>query len=875
MSKKIFGGILHDGKVLNVVGVKGDTGQTGATGPKGEQGEQGDSFTYDDFTAEQLEALRGPQGEQGLQGLQGLQGEKGDPFTYSDFTPEQLEALKVKGDKGDKGDSAVYNPDDPDTPDFEMASTTGQSTTKAMTQKAVTDELRRVETFSETQVTPSGGRNSIINTSGNWQRGASAYKNCYITPVLPNRTYRIVKGAYPFQIMLLTNNDVTADSPAPFATGETYRDFVSDSEILVTTPSDAAYMYISHLDGSSSSNAYDRTPSYIALIEYIKEHISGIDGAFGDIDEKLDDINGTTEFSYTDRTRYNGYQVGATVTVSTNIANTAGAKVPCSPGDTFVINGTGYDAARLYAFTDENNVIISVCSANITRENFTIHAPEGASFLYSNVDTRNSYSNVVRYNGKLERRLMNVEAITASISDKVSGILTKEEISFWSPKRYGGATLGNSITVESSTVGYAARKIACQPGDTFLLTSTGADNFRLFYWLDEEEICIDRSLPNVSVNDFLLVAPPNAAWLIVNCYPSSAPHTLYKIDGLAKDIEENKPTRDTMKVLYGNSLHKEKVSSIRFSAPSVTESRGNTLTLLHFSDLHDNFNTARRVMEYQKLYASYIDDVINTGDSMFTHYSGEYIFSAAWAHYNDFGKNILTVIGNHDSRANDDSSWYTNAGINCYNKFIAPSVENWGVTQPEDADTSGKCYYYKDYTDKGIRLIVLDNMVMEGENYDENQITWFQDVLADALANNLAVVGAKHYSAHVTPFEGAWHERNATDTSACSVFYDAVDTFIGNEGKFICWISGHTHYNVLGTVDSHPNQLSIAVGSCAVDNYQYSTREGAAQDCFNLISFDTTQKRIKVLRVGNTIDWKLRKHEMLCINYNTKTIISQ
>lgn len=202
-------------------------------------------------------------------------------------------------------------------------------------------------------------------------------------------------------------------------------------------------------------------------------------------------------------------------------------------------------------------------------------------------------------------------------------------------------------------------------------------------------------------------------------------------------------------------------------------------------------------------------------------------------------------------------------------------MENWGVTQPENADTLGKCYYYKDYPEKGIRLIVLDNMVMEGENYDESQITWFQEVLADALDNNLAVVGAKHYSCHVVPFEGAWHERNCVDMSACNVFYNAVDSFISNGGSFICWICGHSHYNVLGTVENHPNQLNITVGSCSVDNYQYTTREGAAQDCFNLISFDTTQKRIKVLRVGNTIDWKLRKHEMLCINYNTKTIISQ
>lgn len=61
----------------------------GATGLKG------DPFTFEDFTAEQLEAIRGPQG------LTGETGEKGDPFTYDDFTEEQLESLKVKGDKGD------------------------------------------------------------------------------------------------------------------------------------------------------------------------------------------------------------------------------------------------------------------------------------------------------------------------------------------------------------------------------------------------------------------------------------------------------------------------------------------------------------------------------------------------------------------------------------------------------------------------------------------------------------------------------------------------------------------------------------------------------------------------------------------------------
>ena len=58
---------------------------------------------------------------------------------FSDLTA--ADKAELKGDKGDQGDSAVYDPSSPDAPDFVMANTTGQSTTKAMTQKAVTDAI--------------------------------------------------------------------------------------------------------------------------------------------------------------------------------------------------------------------------------------------------------------------------------------------------------------------------------------------------------------------------------------------------------------------------------------------------------------------------------------------------------------------------------------------------------------------------------------------------------------------------------------------------------------------------------------------------------------------------------------------------------------
>jgi endonuclease YncB( thermonuclease family) len=85
---------------------------------RGPKGDQGHAFTYEDFTAEQLEALRGPKGADGTmtfadltaeqkESLRGPAGKDGAPFTYEDFTAEQLEALR--GSKGADGAAATIN----------------------------------------------------------------------------------------------------------------------------------------------------------------------------------------------------------------------------------------------------------------------------------------------------------------------------------------------------------------------------------------------------------------------------------------------------------------------------------------------------------------------------------------------------------------------------------------------------------------------------------------------------------------------------------------------------------------------------------------------------------------------------------------------
>ncbi len=86
-------------------------------GDKGDPGEKGEPFTYDDFTPEQLNGLKGDGSkvtdvttlENGnvqvtfndSTTVEIPKGDKGDSFTYDDFTESQLQALK--GPKGDTG----------------------------------------------------------------------------------------------------------------------------------------------------------------------------------------------------------------------------------------------------------------------------------------------------------------------------------------------------------------------------------------------------------------------------------------------------------------------------------------------------------------------------------------------------------------------------------------------------------------------------------------------------------------------------------------------------------------------------------------------------------------------------------------------------
>ena len=71
-------------------------------------------------------------------------------------------------------------------------------------------------------------------------------------------------------------------------------------------------------------------------------------------------------------------------------------------------------------------------------------------------------------------------------------------------------------------------------------------------------------------------------------------------------------------------------------------------------------------------------------------------------------------------------------------------MEYWDVEQPTGADENGYCFYYKDYTTEGIRLVVIDAFDND-ETYQATQQAWFADVLASARTSGLAVLVASHF----------------------------------------------------------------------------------------------------------------------------------
>ena len=102
-------------------------------------------------------------------------------------------------------------------------------------------------------------------------------------------------------------------------------------------------------------------------------------------------------------------------------------------------------------------------------------------------------------------------------------------------------------------------------------------------------------------------------------------------------------------------------------------------------------------------------------------------------------------------------------------------------------------------------------------------------------------------------------------------FQQTVQSFIDGGGEFICYLCGHTHCDFIAYNSQYPKQLFIVVTCAAIleSGDQRRIFGEKCQDAFNIINLDYANKIIKIVRIGASVDNRLRQRNTIAIDIST------
>ncbi len=297
--------------------------------------------------------------------------------------------------------------------------------------------------------------------------------------------------------------------------------------------------------------------------------------------------------------------------------------------------------------------------------------------------------------------------------------------------------------------------------------------------------------------------------------------------------------------------------------------------LLHFSDVHNSERALGRVLEFYDECQLPLTDIIHTGDSV----SGR--FCQGMSAFRMRGaERILNVVGNHDMLNTAEGwDWSMRASNEAlYDMIFRPFCANWGVQMAENTT-----YWYKDYEEYKFRLIGIDCTLAD----DGEQLAWLEEVLLGALAAEYSVVIATHFppSRRETVrcgFSSDVREYNGEGpiTTMVPEVQETVSRFMKKGGEFVCYLAGHTHTDYLWYSKDYPDQLCVTVDSANVAQANfwsdtYRVEGTKSEELFNLFSFDTERKLVKLVRIGANVNTTLQSKRMIAINYRTMEVVNR
>ena len=451
-------------------------------------------------------------------------------------------------------------------------------------------------------------------------------------------------------------------------------------------------------------------------------------------------------------------------------------------------------------------------------------------------------------------------------------------------KNSNGLSHANGTTTGSKY--YTTDFIPVFMGEVVKYAMYSASTYSSLCFYDKDKVFV-KSEGTSRTTDIKYFSVPEDGFVRLSCHRDYI-GVAYAYKMYSSIIERNADIED---VVYASAdYHRETASSKFFS-------------MLVAGDIHSSTLCMQNVVSYLN-YVDSFDAGIMLGDitsSNFTHDVSFYTSALATAK-----KPFLTVIGNHDAgNSNDVATSFVNKE-DLYNKFVVPNI---GYAKLSETENSNEGYYYKDFANYNIRVIVLNQYdhpaTMDGNKllynrsnsfYSQEQLAWFVNALNTAPINYHILIALhsapdsmnKDFSSHFTSYArgtthlydhscisgqpiveivNAWingatlnktynlrkeHESEATGET---ITVNADFASRGN-GVLIGYISGHWHGSYISHSDTFPNQMMYSVdcaapGSGATEDSDTPRKVGTkSEDCFVAFSVDTANRKINIVRIG-------------------------
>lgn len=277
-----------------------------------------------------------------------------------------------------------------------------------------------------------------------------------------------------------------------------------------------------------------------------------------------------------------------------------------------------------------------------------------------------------------------------------------------------------------------------------------------------------------------------------------------------------------------------------------------------------------------------------------------------------------------------------------FQNYFANYIDEVDYVMPDGYDDSSSpnyhaCYWHKDYALQKVRLIGLDPMhrcdgvvdpttgevTASGYHWNTNeQELWLIDKLNETLdsenaAYGYSVVVVGHYC--LDPYSGDNNSTNTSETggrvidhktsdatnfhfgSATSFslqsygfdyrsktssyanktennFADIINAWKQRGGKFIAFICGHMHYDLMYYPTNYPDLLCVSVNQAgwlrpATNNENRTDYRDRL--CANYYAIDQTKGHFKIVRIGLDSDRMLRPIHYICYDYINKKVINE